>query len=339
MEIKPTIPTRDLLDKILFRLRTAKAVVIMVHQQPDGDALGSLSALLSALTARGIRAVGCCDDAIPRAYRFLPLMDQVFQPSELPDHPYDRAVVVDCGDVGRVGDAQPLLTPIETVINIDHHVGNTCFGHLNWVDPTAAATGELIMHLIEYAGWAVDGAVATALYTSIVTDTGSFRFANTTAATLRVAATLREQGAAVGVIMHELYERRSLASMRLLASVLPSMALSDDGRVAWLAIAIDDMNRCGANQEDLDGLLDYPRAIDGVEVAILFRQIAPGRIKVGLRANGGVDVYAVAAHFGGGGHRKASGCTFHGDLHQAQAAILLEVQRAVIQSMMTLRCE
>ncbi|MCW2277893.1 DHH family phosphoesterase [Heliophilum fasciatum] len=329
MNTTTTTGPSELLDSIVTVLTEAKKVLVVAHLIPDGDTLGSLSALLSAFGAQGIEAVGCCDDAVPRIYRFLPGMEQVYRPESMPAGPFDVVVVVDCGDLGRVGNVRPWLEKADKVVNIDHHVGNTAFGQINWLDPSAAATGEMILTLIEHAQWPIDEQIATALYTSLVTDTGSFRFSNTTPMTMRRAALLRERGAEVNRITSEIYERRSLASLRILAAALPTMTLSADGRIAWLSVSISDMERFGAVQEDLEGLIDYPRSIDGVEIAILFRQLDAQHVKVGLRSTGAADVNAVARQFGGGGHRKAAGCTFIGGLEPAVAAVVPAVQQVL----------
>lgn len=323
---KMPIPDNLERQQIVQLLSSATDVLLLVHQIPDGDALGSLSAMLTCLQKQGKNAIAYCDDPVPGIYKFLPGMDQLYNAVSIPKFSPSLAVVMDCADQGRVGHGMKLLEGIEPIVNIDHHLGNTLFGHLNWVDSKAAACGEQIYQLILSAGWEITPDVATALYTSLVTDTGSFQFSNATAYTLRLAADLRDKGARVGEITQEVYETKTLTSIRLLSEVLPTLRLSSDGRIAWLKVKKHLMERLNAGHEDCEGLIAYPRSLEGVEVALLFREMDQSTVKVGLRSKGNIDVNFVARQFGGGGHRRASGCTLYTNMDDAEAQVLEAVK-------------
>ncbi|MDD4588422.1 MAG: bifunctional oligoribonuclease/PAP phosphatase NrnA [Heliobacteriaceae bacterium] len=301
-----------------------------VHQVPDGDALGSLSALLITLQAQDKSVVGYCDDPVPRIYRYLPGINQIFNAGSLPDFIPELAVVMDCADQNRLGEGIELVNKAKCIINIDHHLGNSLFGHLNWVDANAAACGEQICQLFQQANWPITTDVATALYTSLATDTGSFQFANTTSYTLRLAADLRDKGAQVQHIMRELYESKPLRSLRLLTAILPTLQLSADGRIAWMQISRAIMDQLGATQEDCENLVSYPRSLEGVDVALIFREIDPETIRVGLRSKDIVDVNRVARLFGGGGHRRAAGCTLQTNLAEAKSRVITVVESMLL---------
>ncbi|MBM7868383.1 bifunctional oligoribonuclease/PAP phosphatase NrnA [Heliobacterium gestii] len=321
----PKHPVEGELGQAIAHLSAASRILLFVHKVPDGDCLGSVSAMLSVLEACGKKAIAYCDDPAPLGYRFLPGLSRLYDAATLPPFEPDLLVVLDSADRGRIGDGVRWLDGNVPVVNIDHHIGNGCFGDVNWLDPSAPACGEMIFHLCRAAGWTITPDVATALYTAVMTDTGSFQYANTTADTLRLAAELRDLGARVNEIREEVYERKPLAYLRLLSSVLTSLQLSADGRVAWLRVTGETMTVSGAGANDCDGLINYPRAIDGVQVALLFREVDAGQIKVGFRSKGDIDVYAIARRFGGGGHRRASGCTFMGGLDDAEKQIVQAV--------------
>ncbi|KAB2954350.1 bifunctional oligoribonuclease/PAP phosphatase NrnA [Heliorestis acidaminivorans] len=308
--------------EIVKTLRQAKRVLLCVHQIPDGDALGSMSALISTLQEQGKDLFAYCHDEVPQIYRFLPGIQKVKQKIVDPAASFDVALIMDCGDLERIGPSLDFLHNVEVIINLDHHTGNPLFGHLNWVDTEAAATGEIVYQLHEQAGWPITADVATALYTSLMSDTGSFQFSNTSAYTMRIAAELREKGARTDEIRREIYEKKTMRSLQLLRHALNQLQISEDGQIAWISISSEINGQIGATHEDYEGIISYPRTIEGVEVALLFREMEVGTIKIGLRSNRTIDVAAVARQIGGGGHRRAAGCTFKGSLAEAEERLL-----------------
>ncbi|MGE5561344.1 MAG: DHH family phosphoesterase [Chloroflexota bacterium] len=297
--------------------------LIVFHEHPDGDALGSSLALLLALRKLGKEPLAACVDPPPQYYRFLPGSEDVAVAPREGDH--DLAILVDCADLQRAGALVQLATACPRLVNIDHHPTNNGYGDAAWVEPVAAASAELVVPIITALGVAVDPDIATCIYTAVLTDTGSFHYSNTTPACLRLAGEMVAQGARPDLISEAVYEQRPRADIELIAAGLQTLRLTDDGKVAWLSL---DRAVMDATRGDSEGIVNYGRMIAGVEVAILFREQAPGDIKVSFRSRN-VDVATLASEFGGGGHPRAAGCTFHGSLADAEATIVRRTAECV----------
>jgi phosphoesterase RecJ-like protein len=211
------------------------------------------------------------------------------------------------------------------LVNIDHHPDNQRYGDVNWVDPSAAATGEMVYALLAALPADITPDIATNLFTAIHTDTGSFRYSNVTPGTFRIAAELAAAGAAPAVVSNALYERRPVDALHHLGRALSLVRVSDDGRVAWLALPEGTVPESFIEAEEL---VNYPRSIVSVRVACFLREV-DGKVKVSLRGKGDVDVQVVAARFGGGGHRNAAGCTILGSLDEATRQVLAAARTAV----------
>ncbi|HHV78922.1 MAG TPA: bifunctional oligoribonuclease/PAP phosphatase NrnA [Firmicutes bacterium] len=289
--------------------------LIFTHEMPDGDTIGSSLALAGALKQLGKRALVVSCDPVPVAYRFLHGADEVKYPSEINQEQHGTycAILVDCGEPSRVKDGIRLLDGAALVINIDHHVSNTMYGDITWVEPDASSVGEMMYTLLTALGARITPELATALFTAIFTDTGSFRYTNTTAHALLVASRLVEFGANPNEVSEHVYETKSISSLRLLARALDNLKVDPSGKVAWLTLTKEDMKAAGASEEESEGLVSYARMVRGAEVGILFRETENGSVKVGLRSRKWVDVAALAKEFGGGGHPRASGCTIKGE--------------------------
>ena len=312
-------------------LRGADDAFICGHVMPDGDALGSALALGMALEGLGKRVTVATPDPVPELYSFLPGVDRlVTGGAGLEGH--SIFVMVDCSVPARLGVYQEALSngPVVQVVNIDHHQPDDAPGAgLSYIDARAAATGEIVFDLIDLLGAPLTGDIATCLYTAIVTDTGSFQYAATTADTHRRAARLIEGGVSVAAVNSFLYEQKPLASLLLLQRCLGSLTFTAGGRIAYLTVTLADLAAVGARDEHTEGLVNYARFVRGVEVAILFRETEPGRWKVGLRSKERVDVQAVAATLGGGGHMRAAGCLLDGTLAEVRRRVLAAVERVV----------
>ncbi|QGP93268.1 Bifunctional oligoribonuclease and PAP phosphatase NrnA [Neomoorella glycerini] len=316
-------------ESIAAALAAAREVAVVSHIIPDGDCLGSTLALALALRQRGTRAVAINADPVPEMFQFLPGQKTIIPPDKVTEVP-PLLVMVDSTDMERAGEGfSQWRQKTQMVINIDHHVSNTRFGDLNLVDSRAAATAELIYAVLERIPVTINPAIATCLYAALATDTGSFQYENCTATTMRLAARLMEQGADLSLIREYLWERKPLASIRLLAAVLPTLTLAYDGRVAWLTVSRATLDAIGALPEHAEGLVNYPRSIAGVEVGLLFRELPDGLVKVSLRSKKIVDVNALAARFGGGGHRRAAGCTVKGDFATVVAMVVAAAGEAL----------
>ncbi|MEP6574556.1 MAG: bifunctional oligoribonuclease/PAP phosphatase NrnA [Gemmatimonadota bacterium] len=302
-------------------------ICLTTHVNPDGDGLGSEVGLLLLLKARGIDAIITNPSPTPDRYHFLfknlPGADRT--PEAVKElRRADLIVVLDISDVSRLGMLSATVRERGVkVACVDHHVSQ---GQLpagpRYVDPGASATGELIFELAEANGWSLSREAARALYVAILTDTGGFRFSNTRPHVLRVAASLLETGLDPEEIYHDVYANAPEGRTRLFAEALQTLVVEPEYGLAWVTVPPGAIERLGVTSDDLDGIVEFPRTISGVKMALLFREIAAGRVKVSLRSIGDVDVAAFSKPFGGGGHTKASGLSMEGSLPEVQAKVL-----------------
>ena len=302
------------------------SVLCLGHVHPDGDVLGTLFGLGLALGAAGAPVTFAGPHPVPETLSFLPGVDrwQVWKAAPVT---FDIIVMTDCPNPDRSeGLLEGARGPQTRVLNIDHHPDNRRYGTVDWIDPSAAATGEMVFDLVRALGLRVTPAVALNLFTAIHTDTGSFRYSNTTPRTFRIAAELAAAGADPAFVSDRLYQQRAGDSLVQLGEVLRRVEISDDGQVAWLCVPRGLVSREFLEAEDLVG---YPRSVRGVKVAVLFSEEAPGKIKASLRGKGDVPVNAIAHRFGGGGHENAAGCTLSGTLAEASAALLKVVRESL----------
>lgn len=300
-----------------------------MHVQPDGDSIGSTLGMIRALRQMGKEAVMVGVDPIPPLYRFLPGWDTLRVPWQEIEGEWDLSCFLDCGDLDRVGDALPAVSRGRVTLNVDHHATNTVFGEYNYLDFTAAAVGELAYRILRQIGAPIDAGTALCLYTSLVTDTGGFRYDSTGPSTHRVAADLVELGAKPYDVAEAIFETESRGRLAILARALDGLQVDEGGRVAWMVVTQQMLAAAGATENDVEGIVNYARSLAGVEVGILFRETPDGRIRVGLRSRRTADVGVVAKAFGGGGHARASGCTLQGPMDEAVAGVLAAV-RAVV---------
>jgi len=305
-------------DEVVALLGSVRSVAVTSHLAPDGDGLGSGLALVRALKSVGVAARFVSTDGVPRRYRFLPGADDVLRAAALVE-PYDAVILIECPERHRPG-----LSDLDRyrLVNIDHHALNARYAAINWVDPRAAAVGEMIYDLLPALGVALDRDIAVNLYTAIVTDTGSFRYSNTTHRTFEIAAALLSAGCQPAAVATALYEDEPLARLELTRKALGSLVLDPSGRLAWIELDAADVAWSLAHDVDTEDLVNYPRSIAGVEVALFFKDRGHGPVKVSLRSRGRVDVAAFAARFGGGGHKQAAGCSITGKLDEVRDRVL-----------------
>jgi len=307
---------------LIAALTKCKKVLISVHKNPDGDALGSQLGLMLGLEKMGKEVFAHNLDPVPEIYRFLPGADRITT-GPLIKGTYDAFLVLDA-DPPRTG----LLNgswPAHTLINIDHHVTNPQVWPLTWLDPDATATGEMIYRLLMGLNIAIDKDMAICLYTAIFTDTGSFRYSNTTPESMRIAATLIEAGADPWSVTENVYESYSFKRINLLGKVLAGIERSPDGRIAWVLVTEDLYRQTGTTAEDTDNFVNFVRSVKGVEVAVLFRQTGTREYKISLRAKGRVDLSGLAKGLGGGGHKNAAGGMVEGPFTTVRDKVLLAV--------------
>lgn len=308
---------RDAVEEVLGLLRDADRVVLTTHMNADGDGTGCEAALATWLRERGAEAFIVNPTPFPEMFQFLIPDRSWIVPASSADAEEvcaaaDLAVVLDTGEVPRLGRVKPLIDPRDKVV-IDHHEpGDAPIPGTGLRDAGACATGELVYDVLTAAGGALSDPILRGIYVAILTDTGSFRFSNATPACHRLVADLVEQGAEPEALHREVYGASPLRKFKLLHAALGTLETDPGGRVAWMTLPREVFERLRAEPDDLEGLVDYPRSVEGVEVGLLFRQTADGGVKVSFRSNGEVDVNALARQFGGGGHVKASGALITG---------------------------
>lgn len=314
---------------IIEQLERRRRFLVASHAHPDGDAIGSLLAMGLALKAMGKEVLMYNESPIPAVYRFLPLVHSIRHEID-PSAQFDVAILLDCGDVERLGTAVAELDKIPLLINIDHHVTNSRFGHLQLVDEEACATAEIVHRLIEKLPVAVDGAMATAIYTGILTDTGSFRFSNTNQSAFGICAKMIARGANAYEVAQHVYGTYSLGRIKLLNLALDSLEISPNGRLSVMTLTRRMLRETRTQDEDVDGIINYARRIQCVKVAALVLEqhvngsAAKGRrhFHVSLRSDGSVDVSQLAAQHGGGGHASAAGYSVEASLSEIKAQLM-----------------
>lgn len=306
---------QDLANQFLEEVRRAKSVVIASHLNPDGDALGSALAVAHFLDSIGVQNEVLCHHAPPKNLQFLPGAEKVRQKPISESH--DLAIVLDLDSLERLGDARPWMEAAPRMIVVDHHVPHNSPGDLRIVDTSAPATALILTRLMIACGAKITPEMATCLLTGIVTDTGSFRFRNTTPESLSLSAILLEDGADINLVSEEIYQRIPLSAARLQGLVLSGMELTPDGKICWSALKQSDFIETGASDEDTEGFANDILSVNTVEIAAFFRETKPSVIRVSLRSRGDYDVSSVAREFNGGGHRNAAGCTLEEPLADA----------------------
>lgn len=317
------------LQEITDAIRAYDHILITAHILPDGDSVGSVTGLGLALEGIGKKVTMVMHGKVPELYDFLEGSEKIVTPLDIPWKPA-LCIFLDCTGPERVGGDWILpLTIGVPVINLDHHISNSLYGNLNLVDGAASATGEVICRLLEFMDIPLSKAVATALYTAIVMDTGGFQYENTSPETLRLAANLLEQGVHLGTLREKLYESKSIINIRAISLALDNLHMTPDGAIAWTQLDYPSLVKIQAKGEHCEGVVNYPISIAGVKIGILFREMEDGAIKVGLRCRSSYDVNAIAAQFGGGGHRLAAGCQMEGPLSAAVPRLLEAAGRAL----------
>jgi len=309
-----------MLREVLKQIEQRDRFVLTSHARPDGDAIGSALACCEILGAMGKHAQVVLRDGVPRIYQPLPYADKVVK-AEAVNGNYEAAIILECDSIQRTR-----LAGLEDqfLISIDHHLTGRPFAHVNWIDPHAVATAEMVYRLAAEARVRISPEIATCLYTAVLTDTGSFMFEGTSEHTFELARELVLAGADPARCARNVYFAHSTAKMRLLGAALSN--LRREGHLAWIWVTQEQMQRVQAREEDCEGLVNYALSIFEVEVAAFFRELPDGRYRVSLRSKGGLNVAAVAEQFGGGGHQCASGCSVDGPLPAATAQVLAQLR-------------
>lgn len=295
---------------LIERLRSGSRYVLTSHINPDGDAVGSALGLARLLHSLGKGAVVWLHDPVPAIYEPIPGSDRIHSGGEPPPgfpESFDDAILLECPRFDRCGLDDPLSEL--RLVNIDHHLGNEQYGEVNWVDSAAPSLGEMIYRLGKAMLVDIDDTTAAILYMTLVTDTGGFRFANSTARAFDAAARLVEEGAQPELVSQWIYDNQPEARVRLLAEMLSTLEIHAGGRVASVVLTPEMFERAGANASHAEDLIDVPRSISGVDALTLLKEKGDGMIRVSLRSRGDIDVEAIARLHGGGGHHNAAGFT------------------------------
>jgi phosphoesterase RecJ-like protein len=319
---------KEILRTIAEETRECRSFLISTHQNPEGDAIGSILALGLALKSLGKEVQILTQDPVPEVLAFLPGAQEIVHRAPL-DGRFDMAFALDCGDRARLGEEFNKVKGIGKIVNIDHHVSNGFFGDVNLVDPRASSAAEIIFDLVRILGAPFTREVAENIYTGLLTDTGSFHYSNTSPQTFAAARACVLAGVDPGEVSQKVYDTQPLPRLRLLPRVLDTLAFSEGGRVSSVIITQQMLKEAGATVAMTEDFINFPRSVQGVEVALLFREVTPQKYRVSMRSCGAVDVARIAGQFQGGGHPAASGCTVEGSLSEVQAKILKAV-RAVL---------
>ncbi|NLW24740.1 MAG: bifunctional oligoribonuclease/PAP phosphatase NrnA [Clostridia bacterium] len=317
------------LQRIMEVILQTKEVAIFSHYHPDGDTLGSQIALALGLEQKGINTKMINKDPFPSTFKFLADWQRIKPLEQFFELP-DTLIFLDCATLERSGYADSSLYRGKLTINIDHHISNDNFANLNWVDSTAAATSELIYDLLGLLQVKIDSEIATALYTGISTDTGSFLYENTTPTTHRVAADLINRGADVNALRKNYYESVSTGKLQLLKFALNNLCFTCNNQVVWIIIDEKTFQEAEATDADAEGLINYLKNIAGIEVAMVFRIYPDQRTKVSFRSKNWFDVNKIASLFGGGGHPRAAGCLLNSNLGESVSKVIKVVEESFL---------
>jgi phosphoesterase RecJ-like protein len=320
-------PVAAIRDEILRRQR----FLISSHAHPDGDSIGSQLAMAYALRVLGkdVRIVN--SDAAPEHYFEFPGVDQIV----VQDHvdpawgPFDAEIILECGDLKRTG-VEGLGRSF--VINIDHHVGNSMYGGINWFDETVSACGELVFLVIEALGVPLTPEIATHIYLAILTDTGSFHHSSITPQTFEICRKVTEAGVNPASMARRVFDSNSFGKLKLIGRILDSMEMHDEGRLAAICLTQDMLDRAGSTVHDTEGLINLPLTAREIQAVVFFKALEPGMVRVSMRSKYDVDVRGVAVQFGGGGHKNAAGCSIPGTISEVRQPVLekllAEIRRA-----------
>jgi len=305
--------------------------LISSHINPEGDSIGSQVALAILLKKLNKEVLILNESPLPHVLQFVKGIEGILK--EPPrNFDFQVAVILDCPDISRIGGVLKYITEDKLVMNIDHHVSNKNFGKYNWVEEKRSSAGEMIFELFKAFKVKIEHDEALAMYVAIMTDTGSFKYTNTTPITHRIIAELMDTGIKPYDIYTRIYETTTLQDINLLAEALKTLRMSDDKKIAWMWITKEMLKNTKASLEGTEGIINFARSIEGIEIAMLFRETGTeNRIKVSFRSKGRVDVNKLASFFDGGGHATASGATIFGKTLEVEKKVLKKAKGILIK--------
>jgi len=314
-----------MINKVIKKIKEGQNFLITSHTKLDGDALGSELALYCLFSDLGKKAVIYNEDKTPEHYIFLPSAEKIV--NKLYDvSNYDVAFILDCSELERVGEKAKEIAKIKTLINIDHHISNNGFSPLKLWDGRASSTGELIFRLLEKMGAKMSPEICVNLYAAILTDTGGFRYANTTKDTLYAAGKLVENGADPQWISENIYENDPPVKIKLLKKALETLSLDFKNQVGSLVVTQSALTESGATYEHTEGFVEIPRSVKGISISILYTQLEDNYFKLSLRSKGKISVEKIAKKFGGGGHANAAACRIKGNIEAVKEEMLKAIK-------------
>jgi len=315
-------------DEIGEVLRKNNNFLITSHINLDGDAIGSELAFYSILKKLKKRPIILNQGKLPKLYDFLPGVNniQYLEDDYFDTKSIDVGIALDCSNVKRMGKTFEIFKNIKTIINIDHHASNENFGDLNYVDSSVSSVGEIIYELLRFINVdLLDEDISTCLFTSILTDTGSFRYSNASSKTFKIASDLTSFGIKPHLIAANIYNRNTYPGLKLLGEALSTLEVDSSNYFSWLTISRKMLNNTKANDEEIEGIIDVATTLDNTEVSILFRETKDNKIKISFRSKGNFDVNKFAGKFNGGGHPNAAGCLCTGKMYKIKEKILSEL--------------
>ncbi|MCX7991366.1 MAG: bifunctional oligoribonuclease/PAP phosphatase NrnA [Proteobacteria bacterium] len=299
---------------------SCNSFIVASHIDPEGDAIGSSLAIYFALRDLGKKVCVYNESPLPKILNFLPGSDKIVSEIYSPDE-YDCIFIVDCGDIDRIGKLSRRLEKLK-IINIDHHSTNTTFGHINIVNRQASATGEVIFNFFNQLGFTITKEIAVNLYTAILVDTGSFRYSSTSSESFEICSKLMKYGVEPWEVSKNIYESYPFERMKLLALVLDTLEVFINGKVAFMYVTKEMFKKAGASEDLTEGFVNFGRAVEGVEISVLCKEVEENVYKLSLRSKGLIDVAQLAIKLGGGGHRNAAGCKVRGSFYDVKEKVM-----------------
>ena len=318
--------TKKTLGKIVEILSKGHAFILTTHKDPDGDGIGSMLALGQSLKQAGKQVCLLLEESVPQPFDLLLGADLIEQNVDL-DIEWTAVVVLDCADEKRLGGVARTLDSVRPWINIDHHETNTEFGDINFIEPKGSSTGELVYEIIKEAAFPINSDIAEGIFAAIQTDTGSFRYDNTSSKAMRIAAEMIDLGVDPWEVTQKVMDGHDLSRLRLLKSALGTIELHHGGKIGVIVLTKSMFEEAGANKLDSERFVDFVRFIRGVEIAALIRQTGHRRYKFSIRSNNKVNAAKLAFQFGGGGHERAAGFDCEGDLVELKQSFIREAGR------------
>ena len=311
--------------RIIEFFETRDNFLITSHQDPDGDSIGSLIGLSSFLEGLGKKVNVYNHGHLPDKYKFLDPTQKIRFDNTPLDFEPEVAIILECPEIDRIGSVKNLLKDNMTVVNIDHHPKNKEYGDIIYIDESAAAVAEILYDIIRSNNHTITPKIAEAFYAAIASDTGRFKFTNTSAKCFRTVADLVEAGANAKVISDKLFSSFSAGTIMLLGQLLKTLKLYDDGRICVLTLMLADLKKYNVQVEDTEGIIDYSLVIEGVKVGALLKERGDNQVKVGLRSQNGINIGKFARSKGGGGHDNAAGFTVNKPIDAAVDEIVREI--------------